>query len=143
MYRVLVPVDDNEDRARRQAEFVANLPSAAEEVEAHILFVFTAGVRSGDMPEELRQFDSAERVPAVRRAEDVFEDAGVDYEIMEDSGEAGEDIIQDAEEIDADLLVLGGRKRSPAGKILFGSVTQEVLLNTDRPVTVTGGGSGD
>jgi len=24
--------------------------------------------------------------------------------------------------------------------VLFGSVTQEVLLNTDRPTTVTGGG---
>jgi nucleotide-binding universal stress UspA family protein len=34
--------------------------------------------------------------------------------------------------------VMGGRKQSPTSKLLFGSVTQNVILQTDRPVTVTG-----
>ena len=92
------------------------------------------------MPTELQRFNSAERVASVRRAEECLEDAGVDYQLLEDSGEVADDIIQDAEDLDVDLIVLGGSKRSPAGKLLFGSVTQEVLLNTDRPATVTGGG---
>jgi len=84
---------------------------------------------------------SAERVRSVRRAEERLDDAGVDYQLLEESGEVADDIINDAEALDVDLIVLGGRKRSPAGKILFGSVTQEVLLNTDRPATVTGDGA--
>ncbi|MDR5671813.1 Nucleotide-binding protein, UspA family [Halalkaliarchaeum sp. AArc-CO] len=46
------------------------------------------------------------------------------------------DVLQFAEEVDADELVIGVRERSPAGKALFGSVAQKLLLNTDRPVVV-------
>jgi nucleotide-binding universal stress UspA family protein len=137
MYRVLLPVHTNVERALSQANYVDSLAEEGTNVEAYVLFVFTGGERSTEMPEEMKQFDSPTRIDAVRRTMDVLDDAGVEYHIQEDSGEVAQDIIDDAERLDADQIVLGGRKRSPAGKILFGSVTQEVLLNTDRPVTVT------
>ena len=139
MYRVLVPVDTSEERAIRQAEFVTSLPKASEEVEVTLLFVFTEDIGSSEAPDQVERFRSAERVGSVRRAEEVLEGVGVTYNLLEESGEAAEDITDEAEELDADLVVLGGRKRSPVGKVLFGSVSQEVLLNTDYPVVVTGG----
>lgn len=136
MYRVLVPVDDNVDRALSQARYVTNLPDAAESVEAILLFVFTGD--SSDLPDDVQQFKSANRVQSVRRAQEHLEDHGVDVEVRDDSGDTTEDILVDAEEFDVDAIVLGGRKRSPAGKAIFGSVTQSVILNSERPVVVTG-----
>lgn len=140
MYRVLVPVDTNEERAISQVEFVTDLPCAAEEVEATLMFVFSDADGSEEVPDELKQFRrSAGRVGSVKRAEERFDEAGIDYHLLEESGKVAEDIVEEARELDADLVVLGGRKRSGIGKVLFGSVSQEVLLSTDLPVVVTGG----
>jgi len=141
MYRVLVPVDDDVDRALAQADYVTDLPSADEAVEATLLFVFTGG--SDDIPSEYRQFKTADRIQSVRRARERLEDAGVAVQVRDDSGDTIDDIIDEAAALDADAIVLGGRKRSPAGKVIFGSTTQSVILNADRPVVVTGSGGND
>ena len=49
-------------------------------------------------------------------------------------GEPADEISGLSEEMDARYVVVGGRKRTPVGKAVFGSVTQSVLLNTDCPV---------
>ncbi|WP_135303947.1 universal stress protein [Haloarcula amylovorans] len=49
-------------------------------------------------------------------------------------GDPAEEIADHADEIDARYVVVGGRKRSPTGKALFGSVTQKVLFDSPVPV---------
>lgn len=133
MYRVLLPIDHSESRALAQANYVTSLPDASTSVEAVLLYVFTDDEDSGDIPRTVT------RIRSVRRASEHLEDSGVDVTVLEDSMETVDNILRHADEHDVDALVLGGRKRSPAGKALFGSVTQSVILNTDRPVVVTGG----
>lgn len=49
-------------------------------------------------------------------------------------GKPSSEILDYADTVNAGYVALSGRKRSPVGKALFGSVTQSVLLNADRPV---------
>ncbi|MFW6447957.1 MAG: universal stress protein [Halobacteriota archaeon] len=136
MYRILMPVDADEGRARSQARFVAGLPGATDGVDVRLLFVFSH--EGEDLPEELSRFKSADRIGSVRRAVEHLEAANVDVEVAEESGKPARIILREAEDFDADLIVLGGRKRSPVGKAIFGSVAQTVILESDRPVAVTG-----
>lgn len=137
MYKVLMPVDTSEQRALTQAEHVANIPVASESVEVVLLFVFQGD--SGELPDDLSGLRTANRVGSVRRAKELLEEQDIDVTVREDSGDTAQDIIRVAGSEEVDVIVLGGRKRSPAGKVLFGSISQTVLLNADRPVTVTGG----
>ena len=45
-----------------------------------------------------------------------------------------EDLVDIARREDADLVVIGLRRRSPVGKLVLGSNAQEILLHADCPV---------
>jgi nucleotide-binding universal stress UspA family protein len=51
-----------------------------------------------------------------------------------DVGDVAATLLDTAAAVDARYVVVGSRKRSPLGKTLFGSVTQAVMLDLDRPV---------
>ncbi|AMB39306.1 MULTISPECIES: universal stress protein [Paenarthrobacter] len=48
--------------------------------------------------------------------------------------DAAAEVLDAADEHDADLIVIGLRRRSPVGKLIMGSVSQRILLEADCPV---------
>jgi nucleotide-binding universal stress UspA family protein len=126
MYTFLVGIDADESRALAQATTLAELPLEADAVRAVLVHSF----------EEKTKGSTVEQVKAVRLARDQLEDAGIEVELEGYGGDAVRAILNVAKEHDADQIVLAGRKRTPTGKVLFGSVTQSVILDTERPVLV-------
>ncbi|MFB6078885.1 MAG: universal stress protein [Halarchaeum sp.] len=126
MYEILIPVDDDDDRARQQVEAVLEMPLDHDEIHVVLLHVFT----------ENDEGASVGQLEAIRAAEDRLDEAGVEAELAESSGSPAEEIVALADERDSDMLVLAGRRRSPTGKAVFGSTTQRVIIDTDRTVVV-------
>ncbi|SDS44879.1 Universal stress protein family protein [Paraoerskovia marina] len=65
-----------------------------------------------------------------------FVDAGVTHQIrvVNESVDVADDLVSAALEVDADLLVIGLRRRSPVGKLILGSNAQRILLEAPCPV---------
>jgi nucleotide-binding universal stress UspA family protein len=132
MYSTLLPVDRNADRVAEQAEYVARLAADGADVEATVLYVAPPGTFSRPENVAFDEIDTA--VDAAER----LEKAGVPVHRAVDSGSVPQKIIQTADELDVDEIVMGGRKRTGVTKVLLGSTVQDVVLSADRAVTVTG-----
>jgi nucleotide-binding universal stress UspA family protein len=52
-----------------------------------------------------------------------------------------EDLVNVADELEADLIVIGLRRRSPVGKLILGSNAQRVLLDAPCPVLAVKAGT--
>jgi nucleotide-binding universal stress UspA family protein len=63
-------------------------------------------------------------------------DSGVTHEIrtLVRGNDPATDLIGVASESNADLIVIGVRRRTPVGKLIMGSNAQQILLDADCPV---------
>jgi nucleotide-binding universal stress UspA family protein len=86
-----------------------------------------------------RDLDGAD---AVRYEEELaqvrsrLESDGVRFQIRQlvRGKDPAEDLIAAAEEIKADFIVIGLRRRTPVGKLILGSNAQRILLDAPCPV---------
>lgn len=143
MYRLLVPVDIDKTRARAQIDTILDMPHPANSIHVDVLHVFeqidlpTEEAGEGFIDELHRDFtDMREPPQAVDTAITGLQDAGVDVTSHLVTGKPAQAILMAADELDIDALVLGVRRQSPVGKVLFGSVVQAVILDSERPVIV-------
>ena len=93
MYSVLVPFDEDEQRARAQGRMVRRLASTAEDVEATLLHV-------GEMvdPTELA---------AGAHLKETLTDAGIEVRVATRSGDPVETIREEIGHVDAGIEVVG------------------------------------
>lgn len=136
-YSVLLPVDLEKKRATRAAQAVIDMPGDNDAITVILLHVAEPFKQTADGPiedsEEL--YDTGDLPESATQAIKLLEDAGITVETRIERGDASDAILDVARELDVDSIVMSGRKRSPTGKIIFGSTVQSVLFEADRPVT--------
>jgi nucleotide-binding universal stress UspA family protein len=71
----------------------------------------------------------------VQDVEERLNNCGVEFELTQPVGvDTVDELLKAMERADAELLVIGIRHRSPVGKLLLGSVSQQLLLECPKPV---------
>lgn len=119
-----VPTPEGRAAVRRAADEAVVRRTRLIVVDSH------EGGRSYDGEQAIRLQD------ALAQAEAFLDSKGIEHTVrtLVRGNEPSEDLIQVAEEEDADLIVIGLRRRSPVGKLVLGSNAQQILLESDFPV---------
>lgn len=136
---VVIAAVDRSDSASKVLEEADNLAEKFDDT-VHVLHVMKRS-EAIKTEEESAQKNDAIPVEKLRdRAAQISEELIKDYStdsVFEPKGLIGDpatEIVSFAEEISARYIVVSPKRRSKAGKLLFGSVAQSVLLNATCPV---------
>jgi nucleotide-binding universal stress UspA family protein len=79
------------------------------------------------------------------RLEQQLNSEGIRYSLREfvRGNAPDDDLLQAAKDENADMIVIGIRRRSPVGKLVLGSNAQDILLQADCPVLAVKAASED
>jgi nucleotide-binding universal stress UspA family protein len=126
MYHVAVGIASEDELIPHKVDAVSELPHSTDSVRVTLIHV-----HDGEA--------SVESVPPVTEAIEGFTAVGIETEVHSVINEdAPRGLLEGAAALDADLLCIGGRRRSPAGKFQLKTGAQEVLIHADQPVVVAG-----
>lgn len=132
------------DRSSRGAGVVQEAASIAKAFgdTVHVVHVLSRGEFIDIEQTEVRESGRSVNVDRIREyaagiAEKAAKDIDVSAEYVGLVGDTSDEILRYTDDQDARYIVVGPRKRSPTGKVLFGSTSQTVILNADCPVVVT------
>ena len=112
----------------------AALRRAAEEARFRSTKLIVINSNKGGSHLDAEEAARAEQELTDVRAE--LDADGVAHEVRQlvRGKEPAEDLIAVAEEVDADFIVIGLRRRTPVGKLILGSNAQRILLDAPCPV---------
>ena len=134
---ILVPVDGTEHSLRAveflttRTDLLGTAPKVTiffsqEPVPQHLI--------SSLDPHSIKDYYSEEAESLFASVRALLGDTKLDIDMRYAVGVAAEEIVKEADKVNADLIVMGIRGHSAMNSFLFGSVSNAVLAHTRRPI---------
>ncbi len=141
--RIVVGVDGSEHAAFALQWAIRMARGMGSEVTAVFAIVpplYIDGAFGDSSPIVPPQFDPEWRAAIQKDFEDEWckplRESGVRYRTVMEDGRPASVVAKAADQVDADVIVVGRRGRGEAAELLLGSVSHELVLHCKRPVLV-------
>lgn len=138
---VLVAVGPTEEN--RVEDLTESVCAVAGPAQARVVLfhsfsesAFEEGIReTGHDPDDPPDPEAvAARLASVDAMASTLSATDIAYDVRGAIGSPKGTILDAIEDVDADMVFVGGRSRSPVGKAIVGSTSQKVLMNATCPV---------
>lgn len=137
--KILLPVDGSEG-SLRAARHVAQIACMLKDIEIHLVNVQPPGddwmVRRMIKPDELARMEKEWAETALSPARTVFQASSIAVIEHAVQGDIAKAIVELAQALACDQIVMGTRGLGVVGNIVMGSVANKVLHLTQIPVTL-------
>ena len=131
--KILIPVEGREGAWRAIRSSTQAVPLLAEGGEILLLHVEAPGSQlvAGEDRKKQKEEDEAHGKSRLQPVKDFLESRNVKYRLLVRNGVIADTIVKTAHEEDADLIVMFTDGVQNISELVFGSITQRVLKNTD------------
>lgn len=144
MRKILIPFDGSE-AALHALEYTVSLKDSLSEIfqcvelcvlnvqaDVHLFGEYVTPIMLNDMRKEL--LDHADHIN--QQAIKYLSDHGIASQSLGRVGDAADQIVDVARELECDSILMGTRGMGNFGNLLLGSVATKVIHETDLPVTL-------
>lgn len=115
--------------SRRALDFAMNY----SKMSGIPLYIFT----SIPSPKVAEQEEELEKIKEyMKEAEDIAKAEGLDVHTIIEPGPVGENILSASSRFESELIVLGRSDKTIIDRVVLGSVSQYVVNNSERNVTI-------
>lgn len=134
--RVLIPIDGSDQSEEALEHAIREYPDA-ELIVLHVIDVVSGLYVDGYLDyRETRENQEKRAEALLSDTADLAKSHGRDVTTETVVGQPATSIVEAAEDMDADLIVIGSHGRSGVSRILLGSVAETVIRRAPVPVTV-------
>ena len=140
MHKLLIPIDGSENAARA-LNYALKLAKENGPIELHLVTVHPEPVIYGEIQvyvsrEKMEELQRKHSEDILRPAAEAARTAGVPYTSEILVGDTAQKIVNRANELNCDSIVMGTRGMGAIGNLVMGSVATKVVHLTKLPVTL-------